>query len=42
MRVVAEGMETREQLEILQEHGCPHGERYYSILCVPITACDSP
>ena len=26
MRVVAEGVETREQLEILQEHGCPQGQ----------------
>jgi diguanylate cyclase (GGDEF)-like protein/PAS domain S-box-containing protein len=29
MGVVAEGVETREQLEILQEHGCPQGQGYY-------------
>jgi diguanylate cyclase (GGDEF)-like protein/PAS domain S-box-containing protein len=34
MRVVAEGVETREQLEILQEHGCPQGQGYY--FCRPV------
>ena len=36
MRVVAEGVETREQLEILQEHGCPQGQGYY--FCRPVRA----
>ena len=36
MRVVAEGVETREQLEILQEHGCPQGQGYY--FCRPLPA----
>jgi diguanylate cyclase (GGDEF)-like protein/PAS domain S-box-containing protein len=29
MRVVAEGVETREQLAILQEYDCPQGQGYY-------------
>jgi diguanylate cyclase (GGDEF)-like protein/PAS domain S-box-containing protein len=35
-RVVAEGVETREQLEILQQHGCPQGQGYY--FCRPVPA----
>ena len=35
MRVVAEGVETREQLEILQEHSCPQGQGYYFSRPVP-------
>ena len=35
MRVVAEGVETREQLEILQEQGCPQGQGYYFSRPVP-------
>jgi diguanylate cyclase (GGDEF)-like protein/PAS domain S-box-containing protein len=29
MSVVAEGVETREQLEFLQEHNCPQGQGFY-------------
>ncbi|HSY04305.1 MAG TPA: EAL domain-containing protein [Steroidobacteraceae bacterium] len=36
MRVVAEGVETRAQLEVLQEHGCPQGQGYY--FCRPVLA----
>jgi EAL domain-containing protein (putative c-di-GMP-specific phosphodiesterase class I) len=35
MRVVAEGVETREQLAILQEYGCPQGQGYYFSRPVP-------
>jgi diguanylate cyclase (GGDEF)-like protein/PAS domain S-box-containing protein len=35
MRVLAEGVETREQLEILAHHGCPQGQGYYFSRPVP-------
>jgi diguanylate cyclase (GGDEF)-like protein/PAS domain S-box-containing protein len=35
MRVVAEGVETREQLAILQEYGCPQGQGHYFSRPVP-------
>jgi EAL domain-containing protein (putative c-di-GMP-specific phosphodiesterase class I) len=35
MRVVAEGIETREQLEFLQIHGCPVGQGFYFSRPVP-------
>jgi diguanylate cyclase len=35
LRVVAEGVETREQLEFLQEQGCPQGQGYYFSRPVP-------
>jgi diguanylate cyclase (GGDEF)-like protein/PAS domain S-box-containing protein len=36
IRVVAEGVETREQLEILRRHGCPLGQGFY--FCRPVSA----
>jgi EAL domain-containing protein (putative c-di-GMP-specific phosphodiesterase class I) len=38
MRVVAEGVETRGQLEILQQHGCPQGQGFY--FGRPVSALD--
>jgi EAL domain-containing protein (putative c-di-GMP-specific phosphodiesterase class I) len=38
MRVVAEGIETREQLVFLQDHECPFGQGYY--LSRPVAARD--
>src|SRR5579863_6720169 len=35
MRVVAEGIETKEQLEFLQKHGCPVGQGFYFSRPVP-------
>jgi diguanylate cyclase len=35
MRVVAEGVETREQLEVLQKHGCSEGQGHYFSRAVP-------
>jgi len=37
MRVVAEGVETREQLDFLQEHNCPQGQGFYFSRPVPAT-----
>ncbi len=37
LRVVAEGIETREQLEFLQQHDCPVGQGYYLSKPVPAT-----
>lgn len=38
LRVVAEGVETREQLEFLQQHRCPFGQGYY--FSPPMTAVE--
>jgi diguanylate cyclase (GGDEF)-like protein/PAS domain S-box-containing protein len=35
MQVVAEGVETREQLELLKEHGCPQAQGHYFSRAVP-------
>jgi EAL domain-containing protein (putative c-di-GMP-specific phosphodiesterase class I) len=35
MRVVAEGVETQEQLEFLQQHNCPVGQGFYFSRPVP-------
>jgi EAL domain-containing protein (putative c-di-GMP-specific phosphodiesterase class I) len=35
MQVVAEGVETRQQLEILREHGCHQAQGYYFSRPVP-------
>jgi len=35
LRVVAEGVETREQLAVLKEHGCPQGQGFYFSRPVP-------
>jgi diguanylate cyclase (GGDEF)-like protein/PAS domain S-box-containing protein len=35
MHVIAEGVETQEQLEILKEHGCPQAQGYYFSRPVP-------
>jgi diguanylate cyclase (GGDEF)-like protein/PAS domain S-box-containing protein len=38
MRVVAEGVETREQLEMLRRHGCHQAQGFY--LCRPVSALE--
>ena len=38
LRVVAEGIETREQLAFLQEQRCPFGQGYY--FSRPVSAAD--
>jgi EAL domain-containing protein (putative c-di-GMP-specific phosphodiesterase class I) len=38
MRVVAEGIETRGQLEFLQEHDCAQGQGFY--FSKPVSAAD--
>jgi EAL domain-containing protein (putative c-di-GMP-specific phosphodiesterase class I) len=35
LRVVAEGVETREQLSFLRDRGCPEGQGYYFSRPVP-------
>jgi len=40
MRVVAEGVETREQLTFLQQRGCPEGQGYY--FSRPVIAAQLP
>jgi len=42
MQVVAEGVETREQLEILQRHGCSRGQGYYFSRPVPAEEFNGP
>jgi EAL domain-containing protein (putative c-di-GMP-specific phosphodiesterase class I) len=39
MRVVAEGIETREQLEFLQEYNCPQGQGFYFSRPLPAAEC---
>jgi len=36
MNIIAEGIETEEDLQFLIDHGCPQGQGYY--LCKPLTA----
>ncbi len=38
MRVVAEGIETEEQLALVQDHRCPEGQGFF--FCVPITGSE--
>ena len=38
IRVVAEGVESREQLATLQMHGCPEGQGYY--FCRPVSGLE--
>jgi predicted signal transduction protein with EAL and GGDEF domain len=40
MRVVAEGVETRDQFTFLQERGCPEGQGYY--FSRPVIAAQVP
>jgi len=39
MRVVAEGVETLEQMELLRSHGCNEVQGYY--ISRPLTAADA-
>jgi diguanylate cyclase (GGDEF)-like protein len=39
MRVVAEGVESRQQLELLRTQGCPEGQGYYVSQPVPAGEC---